>query len=56
MKDRLRAHGLIPDEEEAAAKGRRYLTVDARQDTSMPILTKLGFVTIAYATAFNLPR
>jgi len=42
--------------EEAAAKGRRYLTVDARKDTSMPILSKLGFVTIAYATAFNLLR
>ncbi len=38
-----------------AAKARdcTYLTVDARQDTSMPILEKLGFVKIAIATAFN---
>lgn len=37
----------------AQARGCEYLTVDARPDTSMPILQKLGFKTIGYATAFN---
>lgn len=40
---------------EAVTRGRRYLTVDATQGTSMPILERLGFVTIAYATAFIRP-
>ena len=39
--------------QEAKARGCQYLTVDARQNTSMPILEKLGFIRIAYATAFN---
>jgi len=39
--------------QEAARRKRRYLTVDAMPDTSMPILEKLGFLTIGYATAFN---
>lgn len=39
--------------QEAKTRGCQYLTVDARQDTSMPILEKLGFIRIAYATAFN---
>ena len=39
--------------QEARARGCKYLTVDARQDTSMPILQKLGFLRIATATAFN---
>lgn len=39
--------------QEAKARGREYLTVDARPDTSMPILEKQGFIRIAYATAFN---
>lgn len=37
----------------AQARGCEYLTVDARSDTSMPILQKLGFMTLGYATAFN---
>lgn len=39
--------------QEAKARGCDYLTVDARPDTSMPILEKQGFIRIAYATAFN---
>ena len=39
--------------QEARERGCEFLTVDARQDTSMPILQKLGFVRIATATAFN---
>jgi len=39
--------------QEAHARGRQYLTVDARTKTSMPILQKLGFVTIGMATAYN---
>ncbi len=39
--------------QEAKARGCDYLTVDARPDTSMPILEKLGFIRIAYAIAFN---
>jgi len=39
--------------QEAARRDRRYLTVDAMPDTSMPILRKRGFLTIGYATAFN---
>lgn len=39
--------------QEADHRGRRYLTVDATPDTSMPILQKLGFVTVGYAAAFN---
>lgn len=39
--------------QEARARGCKYLTVDARQDTSMPILQKLGFIRIATATAYN---
>ncbi|MGJ3241322.1 MAG: GNAT family N-acetyltransferase [Anaerolineae bacterium] len=39
--------------QEARARGCQYLTVDARQDTSMPILQKLGFIRIADATAYN---
>jgi GNAT superfamily N-acetyltransferase len=41
--------------QEALRRGRRYLTVDAMPETSMPILQALGFVTISYATAFNGP-
>jgi GNAT superfamily N-acetyltransferase len=40
--------------QEAEKRGYQYLTVDANPETSMPILQKLGFVTIGYATAFNL--
>jgi GNAT superfamily N-acetyltransferase len=38
--------------QEAQERGRRYLTVDAKPDTSMPILEKLGFITIAYSTPY----
>lgn len=40
--------------QEAQKRGYHYLTVDANPHTSMPILQKLGFVTIAYTRAFNL--
>lgn len=40
--------------QEAQERGYEYLTVDANPETSMPILEKLGFFTIGYATAFNL--
>jgi|GEM_PF-1152554 len=39
--------------QDAQSRGCEYLTVDARPDTSMPILEKLGFIRIAYATAYN---
>lgn len=39
--------------QEANARHYKYLTVDAKPDTSMPILNKLGFVTIAYSTPYN---
>jgi ribosomal protein S18 acetylase RimI-like enzyme len=39
--------------QEAISRGRQYLTVDATPDTSMPILQKLGFVTIAYSTPYT---
>lgn len=39
--------------QEAQQRQYRYLTVDAKPDTSMPILNKLGFVTIAYSTPYN---
>jgi GNAT superfamily N-acetyltransferase len=39
---------------EAEARGSKFLFVDARQMTSMPILQKLGFVCIGYATAFTM--
>ncbi len=40
--------------QEAMRRGRSYLTVDAKPDTSMPILASLGFVTIGHTTAFTL--
>lgn len=39
--------------QEARRRACRYLVIDADPQTSMPILAKLGFVTIAYATAFE---
>ena len=39
--------------QEAISRGRQYLTVDATPDTSMPILQKLGFITIAYSTPYT---
>lgn len=39
--------------QEAKRRRRKYLTVDAKPDTSMPILQKLGFTKIAEATAYN---
>ena len=39
---------------EAQERGKKYALVDAKQDTSMPILQKLGFVCIGYATAFTM--
>ena len=39
--------------QEAKARGCKYLQVDARMDTSMPILAKLGFLHIGTATAYN---
>lgn len=39
--------------QQAQKRGYRYLTVDANPTTSMPILNKLGFVTIAYSTPYN---
>lgn len=39
--------------QEAQQRQYHYLTVDAKPDTSMPILSKLGFVTIAYSTPYN---
>jgi predicted GNAT family acetyltransferase len=39
--------------QEAISRERKYLTVDANPETSMPILQKLGFVTIAYSTPFT---
>jgi GNAT superfamily N-acetyltransferase len=39
---------------EAEQRGRKFALVDARQSTSMPILQKLGFVCIGYATAFTM--
>lgn len=38
---------------EAQQRQYQYLTVDANPLTSMPILEKLGFVTIAYSTPYN---
>lgn len=38
--------------QEARARGRHYLTVDADPNTSMPILHKLSFQTIAYSTPY----
>lgn len=39
--------------QDAQSRGCKYLTVDARPDSSMPILEKLGFIRIAYARAYN---
>jgi len=39
--------------QEAQDRHYKLLTVDAKPDTSMPILKKLGFVTIAYSTPYN---
>jgi predicted acetyltransferase len=39
---------------EARERGAEFIFVDARQDTSMPILQKLGFVCIGYATACTM--
>lgn len=39
--------------QEAKTRGCEFLQVDARMDTSMPILEKLGFQHIATATAYN---
>lgn len=39
--------------QEAQRRACRYLVIDADPQTSMPILEKLGFVTIAYATGYQ---
>ena len=39
--------------QEAYKRHYKYLTVDANPNTSMPILNKLGFVTLAYSTPYN---
>jgi GNAT superfamily N-acetyltransferase len=39
---------------EAGRRGFRYLTVDARNDTSRPILERLGFVPLTSITAWTL--
>jgi len=39
--------------QEAQQRQYQYLTVDAKPDTSMPILNKLGFITITYSTPYN---
>jgi ribosomal protein S18 acetylase RimI-like enzyme len=39
--------------QEAQQRGYRYIVIDADPQTSMPILQKLGFITIAYTTGFE---